>query len=516
MRNPLRNVVRRPADRPTLKQRAAALKATAARVLRRPSPPDSVSAPGSPEAVTAFHVACSEFDRRTHLSDAEYERLRIGDSPLLWTSKKVRDALDGRASSSGLSRGDLQDLLVITLRRDLAMQEALRDLRLNELFACAFPSDSDEHEATPSSADFGADPQLLAMVADLLEARRKLNDPSVPDGPEADAISEQETALSIAVHRFPARSIHDMAAKLPFLREEAEDAARGWDGRRAPFEASLPGAAWAGLLRDIEHLAGVPAVVAASHEPDSIFAAITASRAAQAAMEEWVAKTNATPKLTGPDFAEEDRLNKAQYEAHDAVIATVPTTAAGRLALLEYLRWQMRLHGMTDGEPPEAGSPFWRDAYKALRAALAFEGEAVLSAPQQRETAAPRNLSKEAFDYAYALDLSNVSFTNLWRLYEAFSAAYESLWPVAAESMFDEGTAEPCCEHTPGGRIVDAEANRMGCLRDAIAGELRRRTPQTEGQRDIRLEVLIEHEMRCETKIRDKALLAELNAAWGA
>ena len=102
-----------------------------------------------------------------------------------------------------------------------------------------------------------ADPRLTAMVAELLEARRKLNDPAVPDGPEADALGGRETALSMAVYRFPARSIHDVAAKLPFLRDEAEDAGRAWDVRRGEvFENSLPGAAWAGLLRDIEHLAG--------------------------------------------------------------------------------------------------------------------------------------------------------------------------------------------------------------------------------------------------------------------
>ncbi|MEQ4600249.1 MAG: hypothetical protein ABN488_21050 [Methylobacteriaceae bacterium] len=170
---------------------------------------------------------------------------------------------------------------------------------------------------------------------------------------------------------------------------------------------------------------------------------------------------------------------------------------------------------MANGEPPEASSPFWRDAYKALKAALAFEGESAPTAPQKNEAAAPRNLSKEAFNYAYALDLSEVSFQNLWRLYEVFLAAYDLLWPAANESMFDEGTAKPCCEHTSGGLILDAEANRLGCLRDAVANELRRRTPRNEAERCSRLEVLVGHEIRCEGRIRDKALLAELNAAWG-
>lgn len=360
----------------------------------------------------------------------------------------------------------------------------------------------------------GADPRLTAMVAELLEARQRLNDPAVPDGPEADALGERETNLSIAVHRFPAQSIHDMAAKLPLLREEAEHAARGWDGRRVPFEASLPGAAWAGLLRDIEHLAGV--TPKAEIAPDPILAAIEASKAAHAERDAWSQRFNGGTKLSAADFAEEDKLNGAQSGAHDAALATVPTTAAGRLALLEYLRWQMGLYGMADGNPPDAHSAFWPDAYKALKAGLAFDGEIAPSAPQQHEAAAPRNLSKEAFDYAYALDLSNVSFKNLWRLYEVFLAAYDLLWPAANESMFDEGTAKPCCVHTSGGLILDAEVNRMGCLRDAAANELRRRTPRNEAERSSRLEVLVGHEIRCEGRIRDKALLAELNAAWGA
>ncbi|MEQ4600250.1 MAG: hypothetical protein ABN488_21055, partial [Methylobacteriaceae bacterium] len=63
--------------------------------------------------------------------------------------------------------------------------------------------------------------------------------------------------------------------------------------------------------RDIEHLAGV--VVTVQAKPDPIFAAIKASRDAQAAMEEWNAKTDAILKLAESDFAEEARLNKVQH-----------------------------------------------------------------------------------------------------------------------------------------------------------------------------------------------------------
>ena len=79
-------------SRLSLKTRAAALKASAARVLRRAAPRP---APGSPEAMAAFNAACTEFDRRTRLGDDEARRLRIGNTLTLWTSDKVRSVIAG-------------------------------------------------------------------------------------------------------------------------------------------------------------------------------------------------------------------------------------------------------------------------------------------------------------------------------------------------------------------------------------------------------------------------------------
>lgn len=85
-----------------------------------------------------------------------------------------------------------------------------------------------------------------------------------------------------------------------------------------------------------------------------------------------------TKRLTEADFADEDRLTEAQSEARSRVIDTVPTTPAGRLALLEFLRWQMGLYGYADGAPPDQGSDFWRFAYKSLATALAWDGPAAI------------------------------------------------------------------------------------------------------------------------------------------
>lgn len=155
-------------SRLSLKTRAAALKASAARVLRRAAPRP---APGSPEAMAAFHAACTEFDRRTRLGDDEARRLRIGNTLTLWTTDKVRSVIAGDFSGAvsgneavamtGRSRAELQELLVMTLRRDLLFEEASRDTRINEHFALAYPGESDP----VPDADDNADPALAAIAA---------------------------------------------------------------------------------------------------------------------------------------------------------------------------------------------------------------------------------------------------------------------------------------------------------------------------------------------------------------
>lgn len=342
-------------------------------------------------------------------------------------------------------------------------------------------------EAAPAATS--ADPRLAEMVAELLEARRKLNDPNVPDGPEADALGERETTLSMAVYRFPAQSIHDMAAKLPFLREEAGDAGRAWDVRRGEiFENSLPGAAWAGLLRDIEHLAGTASVTEAA--PDPIFAAIEASEAAHAKRDVWSQRFNGGAPLSSADFAEEDKLSGAQSVAHDAAIATVPTTAAGRLALLEYLRWQMGLYGMADGSPPDAHSAFWPDAYRALKAALAFEGASI----QEPD--------------AFRSNLAQCSVHELARLYEMLSARrHIACVSMGAPFMWDGN------DYNAAGRILDAEYERLSEMLEAVAQEAAARHANP-CERNDQLAVQVRQQIECNGSVYDPVLLASINGSW--
>nr|WP_137831276.1 hypothetical protein [Methylobacterium sp. L1A1] len=113
--------------------------------------------------------------------------------------------------------------------------------------------------------------------------------------------------------------------------------------------------------------------------PDPILAAIEASRTTHAAVEAWsdVAETRTGPLSEG-DIEEEKRLCDAQWKARESVVNTVPTTTAGRLALLEWLRWQLENYSLLDGSPPDQHSHFWEFSYKALKAALAWDGPAVV------------------------------------------------------------------------------------------------------------------------------------------
>ena len=141
-----------------------------ARLLAEPSASLDLPPPGSVEAMAAFHGACTEFDRRTHISDDEFNRLRIGDTLTLWTSDKVRSAIardfsDATSSAEALamaamSRADLQDLLVLTLRRDLQFEEASRDTRIHEMFALAYAEEAEKPEEDIAE---GGDPILAAI-----------------------------------------------------------------------------------------------------------------------------------------------------------------------------------------------------------------------------------------------------------------------------------------------------------------------------------------------------------------
>ena len=70
------------------------------------------------------------------------------------------------------------------------------------------------------------------------------------------------------------------------------------------------------------------------------------------------------------------------------------------------------------------------------------------------------------------------------------------------------------------GRPLDAECEQLAAVHDAINAEARRRKPDSSarsgGQRNDWLSLLVQHELLCNGRIADRALLAEVTATWGS
>ena len=375
----LSNPFRRADAASSLKHRAAALKSDLLNLTIQPATPSPLPAPGSPEAVEAWRRACTEFDRLTVLSDAEYATLRIGDSFTLWTTNWVKAAQYGdftrfstreMPAARAKTAAELADLLVITTRRDLQFAEAQRQTAVRELYALAYPD--------------GEDPE--------------------PE-PEIDPIH---------------------AAVAESYRAEAEMKAFGAD----PAATSRP---------------------------------------------QW--------------FLRERALTEAQSAALDTVWRTTPTTRAGRLALIDYARFQTALYAGQEIDPNCPGYLF-REIMGAITAAF----EADCAPPDDSATH----------------DLSGCDLAQLARLYETWESVFHHLTGAGAIPCF---TADRHSGFTPAGEVLDCEYDRAGAFLGAIASEVRSRTAVSADDRHERLGVLIRHELNTNGRPVDDALLSELNAS---
>lgn len=114
--------------------------------------------------------------------------------------------------------------------------------------------------------------------------------------------------------------------------------------------------------------------------PDPVLVAIATSRAVEAEMKTFQV-TAATP-TTREWRAQENVLSSAQVRAQDAVWRTVPTTRAGRRALVDYARFQVELFTGPDGcvDNPEGMIGKILTAFSA-----AIDAEPVLAAQDAHE-----------------------------------------------------------------------------------------------------------------------------------
>ena len=145
----LSRLLRHDESKPTLRQRAASLKASAARVLRMSNP--SLPAPGSEKAKALFHAASSEFDRRAfggtqRLTDV----LMRQDGSGCWTKRGLGLALE----EGSITVAEYVRLHPLAAEREAVMDETARSLNLAVLHALAYGSDG--HPDGGNEADTGS------------------------------------------------------------------------------------------------------------------------------------------------------------------------------------------------------------------------------------------------------------------------------------------------------------------------------------------------------------------------
>lgn len=250
-------------------------------------------------------------------------------------------------------------------------------------------------------------------------------------------------------------------------------------------------------MAEIEHelnLGGLFALAFADEYPvtpvaddlDPIHAAIADSYRAEDAMKAFGLDPSATSRPNW--FLHERALSEAQTASQAAVWCTTPTTRPGRLALLDYARFQVALYAGTD-EDPDCPHYLFRDIMGAITAAF------------EADCAPP--------DDSALHDLSGCDLAQLARLYETWEGVFHHLTGAGAIPCF---TADRHSGFTPAGEVLDREYDRAGAFLSTIADEVRSRTAVSADDRHERLGVLIRHELNTNGRPVDAALLSELNA----
>lgn len=202
-----------------------------------------------------------------------------------------------------------------------------------------------------------------------------LSDPAYAAAEEAEQVpGERERAALAALVAARPTTLPGVLA----LAEYLPDAIRGTAiDEESEGERALRGIAVA--LRGLVLPADAPVV------PDPVLAAIAAARQAQAETEAFIAETDEHPTLSAADREREGLLSTAQIGTDAAVWATVPTTQAGRLALVDYARFQVQVRTAADGMI-DGAEVFIDEILTAVSAAI--DAEAVLPAQYADEAQA--------------------------------------------------------------------------------------------------------------------------------
>jgi hypothetical protein len=283
---------------------------------------------------------------------------------------------------------------------------------------------SSRHEIATFEALFSAEPTTLAGIKALAEylvvaVRRASFDAEPSDGERALRTVSQALARLLGLRAtdgagrdwtawaashpgfvpYPAHAPVGLVALDLAIRGEAERllmlAEEEIERRRQDYAGYPDPEVWPRVERDLrremrmEALAVVASALPADDgAPDPARAAIAASRQAEAEMAAFGA--SAPERLTPEPRAREDALSAAQNATRATAWATVPTTRAGRIALVEYARFQIELFRAPDG---------WVENPEHLLAEILDAFEAAIKA-ERPECAAPSTAHPDAALFA--------------------------------------------------------------------------------------------------------------------
>lgn len=225
-------------------------------------------------------------------------------------------------------------------------------------------------------------------------------------------------------------------------------------------------------------------------DPDPIHAAIAESYRAEDEMKAFGEDPAATSRPRW--FLRERALTEAQSEARNTVWRTTPTTRAGRLALIEYARFQVALFTGDSVEDPDCPAYLFREIMGAITAA--FEADCVPTSG------------------SVTPDLHDASINQLARFHDCLqSLAFLVGTACNAPKAWGDSreTTNSICE------LLEVECQRLDDLAAHVVREIGSRTPRHHAERDDRLSTLAKRELEVAANLTDRTLMTEIAAAWG-
>ncbi|TXN51700.1 hypothetical protein [Methylobacterium sp. WL2] len=153
LRTSLKSLINRDAVTPSLRERAASLRASVSTRIATSRP---LPAPGSEEAKEAFKAACHEHSVRTNPHGGWPDLMRDGER--IWTRHNL-----GRAMDAGdITPAEYARLYPLASKRELQIETVGHELNLGALFALAYADEYPIRDVTSDDAE-GDDAELLGL-----------------------------------------------------------------------------------------------------------------------------------------------------------------------------------------------------------------------------------------------------------------------------------------------------------------------------------------------------------------